>query len=150
MDTQQARQTLADIEARHEDIMKLEKSIREVHDLFVDMAVLIEKQGDKIDSIESHVTNTRSFVEKAVEQTSKALVYQGKARTVSPCFTCPPNVTYLIYPLTPSPFVALFSFLILFFPQKKLICYGVIAVAVIVIVLSTAIPLLSSGDKKDK
>lgn len=90
MDTQQARQTLADIEARHDDIMKLEKSIREVHDLFVDMATLIQKQGDKIDSIESHVTNTRSFVEKAVEQTSKALVYQGKARTVSPsvCLLC--------------------------------------------------------------
>lgn len=83
MDTQQARQTLADIEARHEEIMKLEKSIREVHDLFVDMATLIEKQGDKIDSIESHITNTRDFVEKAVEQTKEALVYQGKARTVS-------------------------------------------------------------------
>lgn len=43
-DTQQARQNLADIEARHEDIMKLEKSIRELHDLFIDMASLIETQ----------------------------------------------------------------------------------------------------------
>lgn len=84
MDTQQARQTLADIEARHEEIMKLEKSIREVHDLFVDMATLIEKQGDKIDSIENHVSNTRSFVERAKEETTKALEYQGKARTVCP------------------------------------------------------------------
>ncbi len=44
MDEGQARQTLADITARHEDIMKLETSIRELHDMFVDMAVLVESQ----------------------------------------------------------------------------------------------------------
>jgi syntaxin 1A len=44
MDEQQARQTLADIEARHADIIKLENSIRELHDMFVDMAVLVESQ----------------------------------------------------------------------------------------------------------
>ena len=43
-DTQQAKQTLADIEARHEDIMKLEKSIKELHDMFLDMAMLVESQ----------------------------------------------------------------------------------------------------------
>lgn len=44
MDTQQAKQTLADIEARHADIIKLETSIRELHDMFMDMATLIESQ----------------------------------------------------------------------------------------------------------
>lgn len=44
METQQARQTLADIEARHSDIMKLENSIRELHDMFMDMAMLVENQ----------------------------------------------------------------------------------------------------------
>lgn len=34
-DTQQAKQTLADIEARHNDIMRLETSIRELHDMLV-------------------------------------------------------------------------------------------------------------------
>lgn len=34
------RQTLADIEARHADIKKLEKSIIELHEMFVDMATL--------------------------------------------------------------------------------------------------------------
>ncbi len=43
-DTQQAKQTLADIEARHADIIKLESSIRELHDLFVDLAILVESQ----------------------------------------------------------------------------------------------------------
>lgn len=43
-DTQQAKQSLADIEARHEDIIKLEKSIKELHDMFMDMAMLVESQ----------------------------------------------------------------------------------------------------------
>jgi t-SNARE complex subunit (syntaxin) len=43
-DTQQAKQTLADIKARHADIIKLESSIRELHDLFVDLAILVESQ----------------------------------------------------------------------------------------------------------
>lgn len=35
---------LADIEARHEDIIKLEKSIKELHDLFVEMSLLVDQQ----------------------------------------------------------------------------------------------------------
>ena len=42
METQAAKKTLADIEARHQDIMKLENSIRELHDMFMDMAMLVE------------------------------------------------------------------------------------------------------------
>lgn len=44
METQQAKQSLKDIEARHADIMKLENSIRELHDMFMDMAMLVENQ----------------------------------------------------------------------------------------------------------
>ena len=44
MDTAAARQTLADIEARHADIIKLETSIKELHDMFMDMAMLVESQ----------------------------------------------------------------------------------------------------------
>lgn len=43
-DSAQMRQTLADIEARHADIKKLEKSIVELHEMFVDMATLVESQ----------------------------------------------------------------------------------------------------------
>jgi t-SNARE complex subunit (syntaxin) len=83
MDSQQLRQTLSDIEARHADIKALEKSIRELHELFVDMATLIEQQGDKVDRIENHVMNATSYVDKGREQVKQAVVYQSKARTVS-------------------------------------------------------------------
>ena len=48
MDTAQAKQTLADIEARHNDIIKLETSIRELHDMFMDMAMLVESQVSNV------------------------------------------------------------------------------------------------------
>ncbi|VDN20970.1 unnamed protein product [Gongylonema pulchrum] len=81
-DTQQARQTLADIEARHNDIMKLESSIRELHDMFMDMAML----GEMVDRIEYNVEHAKEFVDRAVADTKKAVQYQSKARRVSPVF----------------------------------------------------------------
>ncbi|KAL5282933.1 STX1A family protein [Megaselia abdita] len=80
MDTQQAKQTLADIKARHEDIMNLEKSIRELHDMFMDMAMLIESQGEMIDRIEYHVEHAKDHVTTATQDTKKAKEYQSKAR----------------------------------------------------------------------
>ncbi|XP_067128031.1 syntaxin-1A-like isoform X1 [Centruroides vittatus] len=80
METQQAKQTLADIEARHEDIIKLESSIRELHDMFMDMAMLVESQGEMIDRIEYHCEHARDYIETAKQDTKKALAYQSKAR----------------------------------------------------------------------
>lgn len=88
-DTQQAKQTLADIEARHADIIKLESSIRELHDMFMDMAMLVESQGEMIDRIEFHVSGALEYVEEAVKDTKKAMEYQRKARRKQLCiFIC--------------------------------------------------------------
>ncbi|VDP72345.1 unnamed protein product [Echinostoma caproni] len=83
MDTQQARQNVADIEARHEDIMKLERSIRELYDLFNDLANLVETQGEMIDRIEYNVANTKDHVENAKIAVTQAVVYQKKSRKVN-------------------------------------------------------------------
>ncbi|XP_066292692.1 syntaxin-like isoform X2 [Branchiostoma lanceolatum] len=80
MDTQHAKQALSDIEARHNDIMKLESSIRELHDMFMDMAMLVEQQGEMIDRIEYNVEHAADYVETAVADTKKAVQYQSKAR----------------------------------------------------------------------
>jgi len=80
MDTAAAKQTLADIEARHADIIKLETSIKELHDMFMDMAMLVESQGEMIDRIEYHVEHAVDYVQTATQDTKKALKYQSKAR----------------------------------------------------------------------
>ncbi|XP_040176278.1 syntaxin-1A isoform X2 [Anopheles arabiensis] len=89
METQQAKQTLADIEARHADIIKLENSIRELHDMFMDMAMLVESQGEMIDRIEYHVEHAMDYVQTATQDTKKALKYQSKARRVLPSLSSP-------------------------------------------------------------
>ncbi|TGZ74968.1 hypothetical protein CRM22_000647 [Opisthorchis felineus] len=80
MDTQQARQNAADIEARHEDILKLEKSIRELHELFIDLAALVDSQSELLDRIEYNVDATQDHITGAVVATKKAKEYQKKSR----------------------------------------------------------------------
>ncbi|XP_055628141.1 syntaxin-1A isoform X2 [Toxorhynchites rutilus septentrionalis] len=80
METQQAKQTLADIEARHADIIKLENSIRELHDMFMDMAMLVESQGDLVDRIEYHVEQGGQYVAQGQQQLVEASKYMSKAR----------------------------------------------------------------------
>ena len=58
MDTAAAKQTLADIEARHADIIKLETSIKELHDMFMDMAMLVESQVITIFSLFGLISET--------------------------------------------------------------------------------------------
>lgn len=80
IETQQARQALGDIEARHRDIINLEKSIQELHEMFLDMAMLVESQGEMIDRIEYNVEQAVDFVQSAKSDTKKAVKYQSKAR----------------------------------------------------------------------
>ncbi|XP_023939708.2 syntaxin-1A isoform X4 [Bicyclus anynana] len=80
METQQAKQTLADIEARHADIIKLETSIRELHDMFMDMAMLVESQGELIDRIEHQVTSAKDYVETGESELVSAYHWATKAR----------------------------------------------------------------------
>ena len=63
MDTAAAKQTLADIEARHADIIKLETSIKELHDMFMDMAMLVESQVENNFFFVKEV-NVRPFVSR--------------------------------------------------------------------------------------
>ncbi|XP_033075986.1 syntaxin-2 isoform X5 [Trachypithecus francoisi] len=79
-DSQITRQALNEIESRHKDIMKLETSIRELHEMFMDMAMFVETQGEMINNIERNVMNATDYVEHAKEETKKAIKYQSKAR----------------------------------------------------------------------
>ncbi|XP_029194330.1 syntaxin-1A-like isoform X2 [Acropora millepora] len=85
IETQQARQALGDIEARHRDIINLEKSIQELHEMFLDMAMLVESQGEMIDRIEYNVEQAVDFVQSAKSDTKKAVKYQSKARRDQGC-----------------------------------------------------------------
>uniref|UniRef100_A0A3B5MM65 Syntaxin 2 n=1 Tax=Xiphophorus couchianus TaxID=32473 RepID=A0A3B5MM65_9TELE len=79
-DSQITRQALNEIESRHQDIMRLESSIRELHVMFMDMAMLVETQGDMVNNIENNVSNAAEYIYRAKEETKKAVRYQKKSR----------------------------------------------------------------------
>ncbi|GAB5577919.1 syntaxin-3 isoform X2 [Prionailurus iriomotensis] len=83
IDSQISKQALSEIEGRHKDIVRLESSIKELHDMFVDIAMLVENQGEMLDNIELNVMHTVDHVEKAREETKRAVKYQGQARKTS-------------------------------------------------------------------
>lgn len=79
-DADQLRQTINDIENRHEMFTNLEKSITELHDMFIDIATLIESQGEMVNRIDAHVDSAVEYTTRATNDTKKALEYQSKAR----------------------------------------------------------------------
>ncbi|XP_017339522.1 syntaxin-4 [Ictalurus punctatus] len=79
-DAQATRQALNEIESRHDEILKLEKSIRDLHDMFQYLAMEVEAQGEMVDRIENNIINSSNYVEKAVEDTGAAVVSRNKAR----------------------------------------------------------------------
>ncbi|XP_032139202.1 syntaxin-3 isoform X2 [Sapajus apella] len=80
IDSQISKQALSEIEGRHKDIVRLESSIKELHDMFMDIAMLVENQGSMIDRIENNMDQSVGFVERAVADTKKAVKYQSEAR----------------------------------------------------------------------
>jgi len=77
---QQAKNALAYIEARHKDIVRLEASILELHQLFVDMAVLVDSQGELLNQIEFNVSQSVAYTADGVKELKKAVEYQKKSR----------------------------------------------------------------------
>mmetsp|Transcript_71945 Transcript_71945/g.83600 ORF Transcript_71945/g.83600 Transcript_71945/m.83600 type:complete len:289 (-) Transcript_71945:204-1070(-) len=64
--------TVSDIQDKYRDIKKLEESVNIVHQMFVDMAMLVHHQGEMIDNIEINMKTANNYVEKANVQLNKA------------------------------------------------------------------------------
>uniref|UniRef100_A0A4W5JT30 Syntaxin 4 n=1 Tax=Hucho hucho TaxID=62062 RepID=A0A4W5JT30_9TELE len=82
IDAKATKQALNEIESRHDEILKLERSIRELHDMFQYLAMEVEAQGEMINRVEANIINSTNYVERAVADTAKAATYQNKARKV--------------------------------------------------------------------
>jgi t-SNARE complex subunit (syntaxin) len=68
------------IEERVVAIHSLERGVREVGELFNDMALLVNNQGENIDNIQTNIENTGVNIEQAREQLVKASKYQRTRR----------------------------------------------------------------------
>ncbi|TKS89475.1 Syntaxin-4 Renal carcinoma antigen NY-REN-31 [Collichthys lucidus] len=80
IDAKATRQALNEIESRHDEILKLERSIKDLHEMFQYLAMEVEAQGEMVNRIEANIMQSSDYVEKAKENTAKAVTYQQKAR----------------------------------------------------------------------
>jgi len=69
-----------DIQSRHDEILKLERSVLEVQSLFLDLANLVSVQQDHIDTIETHISNAARHTDTGAKQLTDAEGYAKKAR----------------------------------------------------------------------
>ncbi|CAF3662249.1 unnamed protein product [Rotaria sordida] len=112
VDTQKAKQSLDAIEARHLDIIKLEKSIKELYNMFQDLAILVTDQGEMIDSIEHNVSKAVDYVERGKRDVGTAQQYAKKSFKRKVC---------IIIILATSFLLILLILLIGYFTHKRII-----------------------------
>ncbi|XP_047312383.1 syntaxin-121-like [Impatiens glandulifera] len=93
--------TIAELQERHEGTKELERNLKELHQVFQDMAVLVQHQGEQIDDIESQVNRASSFVRGGTEQLQVARKHQKNTRK----WTCYAIIILLVIIL----FVVLFT-----------------------------------------
>ncbi|CAH8505766.1 unnamed protein product [Schistosoma guineensis] len=79
-ETEAAKRSLSDIEARHADIIRLEKSIQEMKELFFNVALLVDQQGDLIDQVEYNLNKASDCVVNSKRTLSSAVIRNKKNR----------------------------------------------------------------------
>eukprot|EP00443_Scrippsiella_acuminata_P088071 CAMPEP_0115550656 /NCGR_PEP_ID=MMETSP0271-20121206/95334_1 /TAXON_ID=71861 /ORGANISM="Scrippsiella trochoidea, Strain CCMP3099" /LENGTH=156 /DNA_ID=CAMNT_0002984245 /DNA_START=45 /DNA_END=512 /DNA_ORIENTATION=- len=68
------------IRDKHQDILRLERSIQDLAQMFQEIAVLVDEQGEMLDSIERNVADTKEYTGGGVKQLDKALKIQHNTR----------------------------------------------------------------------
>ncbi|KAH0764304.1 hypothetical protein KY285_000175 [Solanum tuberosum] len=76
----QVMDTIMEIQERHEAVKEIERNLKELHQVFLDMAVLVESQGEQLDDIESQVNRANSYVRGGAQQLQVARKHQKNTR----------------------------------------------------------------------
>ena len=59
------RKAYTKVAGKYQDVLALEQSVAELHQMFLDFALLTEQQGELIDQIEFNVKSAADYVEEA-------------------------------------------------------------------------------------
>ncbi|CAL5039171.1 unnamed protein product [Urochloa decumbens] len=76
----QVMDTISEIQERHDAVKDIERSLMDLHQVFLDMAALVEAQGHQLNDIESHVAHASSFVRRGTVELETAREYQKNSR----------------------------------------------------------------------
>lgn len=75
-----ARNAYREVQERHEDIKRIAQTMQELQELFNDMAMLVERQDEQIQTIEATAVDVEQNMEGAHKQIEKGVVSAKKAR----------------------------------------------------------------------
>lgn len=73
-------EAVAELEERHERMRKIEHGVREILELFQELATLVEIQQEHLDHIEQNVAQAKNYTEKAEKELIEAKKSQSQAR----------------------------------------------------------------------
>ncbi|XP_068610251.1 syntaxin-11-like [Brachionichthys hirsutus] len=82
-----SRWAMCEIKGRHRELVELEARMKEVQQLFLQLAVMVEDQGSFINSIEANVNAADQYVETVNVHIKKALRYK-KRNPFLQCCSC--------------------------------------------------------------
>lgn len=71
-------------QVRHEAVMDIQRSLNKLHQVFLDMAILVETQGEKVDNIEDNVANAGNFIHGG----TNSLYYANQMKKRSKKWVC--------------------------------------------------------------
>ncbi|NP_001125702.1 syntaxin-19 isoform X1 [Pongo abelii] len=81
---------LSEIEQRHKELVNLENQIKDLRDLFIQLSLLVEEQGESINNIEMTVNSTKEYVNNTKEKFGLAVKYKKRNPCrVLCCWCCP-------------------------------------------------------------
>ncbi|NXG11240.1 STX19 protein, partial [Sakesphorus luctuosus] len=81
---------LSEIEQRHKELVSLENQIKDIKELFIQISLLVEEQGEMINNIEISMNNTQEYTQVSKEKFGLAVRYRRRnpCRAIC-CWCCP-------------------------------------------------------------
>ncbi|XP_004857979.1 syntaxin-19 isoform X2 [Heterocephalus glaber] len=81
---------LSEIEQRHKELVNLENQIKDLRDLFIQISLLVEEQGESLNNIEMIVNSTKDYVNNTKEKFGLAVKYKRRNPCRALCCWCCP------------------------------------------------------------
>ncbi|XP_019953361.1 syntaxin-11b.1 [Paralichthys olivaceus] len=86
-----ARSALSQIEKRHQELVDLETRIQSIHDIFLDIALLVEEQGPMLNAIQTNVQKTDENIKEVLVKLGRAKRHDKNnpfKKMFCSCFPC--------------------------------------------------------------
>ncbi|KFU86382.1 Syntaxin-19, partial [Chaetura pelagica] len=81
---------LSEIEQRHKELVNLENQIKDLKELFIQISVLVEEQGEMINNIEIIMNKTQEYTQVSKEKFGLAVKYRKRNPCKAVCCWCCP------------------------------------------------------------